>query len=213
MTSQYAFYFDSSSCSGCKACQVACKDRHDLRTGLLWRRVYEVTGGDWIRMGEAWQSRVFAYNISISCNHCEKPVCAYVCPAGAISKREDGIVLINPDRCIGCRYCSWACPYDAPQFDARTGAMTKCDFCVEDLDVGLKPACVAACPLRALDIGERSQLEARYGVAHQVYPLPDSGLTGPALVITPHRDAPRARSDQAQSSPARIANREEVGQG
>jgi anaerobic dimethyl sulfoxide reductase subunit B (iron-sulfur subunit) len=144
MTSQYAFYFDSSSCSGCKACQVACKDRHDLKTGLLWRRVYEVTGGDWIRMGEAWQSRVFTYNISISCNHCEKPICAYVCPAGAISKREDGIVLINPDRCIGCRYCSWACPYDAPQYDARAGIMTKCDFCVEDLDIGLMPVCVAA---------------------------------------------------------------------
>jgi anaerobic dimethyl sulfoxide reductase subunit B (iron-sulfur subunit) len=163
---QYAFYFDSSSCSGCKACQVACKDRHGLRVGLLWRRVYEVTGGTWTRRGEAWISSVFAYHVSLACNHCEQPICAEVCPTGATAKRADGIVLIDPDKCIGCRYCSWACPYGAPQYDAEAGRMTKCTFCAEDLGAGLPPSCVAACPLRALDFGERTELEARYKASH-----------------------------------------------
>ncbi len=117
MTRQYAFYFDSSACSGCKACQVACKDKNGLETGILWRRVYEISGGDWLQVGDAWQSSVYAYNLSIACNHCEKPICMEVCPAGAIYKRADGIVLIETSQCLGCGYCSWACPYDAPQYD------------------------------------------------------------------------------------------------
>ena len=215
---QYAFYFDSSSCSGCKACQVACKDKHNLRVGLLWRRVYEVTGGGWARQGQAWTSDVFAYNVSLACNHCEKPICAEVCPTVAITKRPDGIVLIDPDKCIGCSYCSWACPYGAPQYDAEAGFMTKCTFCADNLDAGLPPSCVAACPLRALDFGDRAELEARYGVhpepsrrdhpelsRRSIYPLPDAQLTQPALLVTAHKDADRATDESA-----RVANWEEV---
>ena len=201
---QYAFYFDSSACSGCKACQVACKDRHGLEVGLLWRRVYEVTGGEWTRNGEAWVSSIFAYHVSLACNHCVEPICAEVCPTQAIARRADGIVLLNAQKCIGCRYCSWVCPYGAPQYDAQAGRMTKCTFCADDLEVGLPPACVAACPLRALDFGDRAELEARYGHVAAVYPLPEEHLTEPALVMTPHRDATRA-------APATIENWEEVG--
>jgi len=175
----------------------------------LWRRVYEVTGGGWTRRGEAWVSSVFAYNISLACNHCEEPICAEVCPAGAIAKRADGLVLIDPDRCIGCKYCSWACPYGAPQYDAEAGHMTKCTFCAEDLDAGLPPSCVAACPLRALDFGDRAELEARYesgrGGAEAIYPLPEAHLTQPALVLTPHQDAARASDESAH-----VGNWEEV---
>jgi len=205
MTHQYAFYFDSSACSGCKACQVACKDKNGLETGILWRRVYEVSGGDWIKVGNAWESSVFAYNLSIACNHCERPICMEVCPAGAIYKRADGIVLIETSQCLGCGYCSWACPYDAPQYDEKKGFMTKCNFCADNIDAGLLPACVAAGALRALDCGERDVLEARYGKISNLYPLPDAGLTDPALVITPHKEAVRA-----QNEPAKVANREEV---
>lgn len=205
MTRQYAFYFDSSACSGCKACQVACKDKNGLETGVLWRRVYEVSGGDWLRVGDAWESSVFAYNLSIACNHCEKPICIEVCPAGAIYKRADGIVLIETSQCLGFGYCSWACPYDAPQYNEEKGYMTKCNFCTDNIDAGLPPACVAACPLRALDYGDREELEARYGKISNLYPLQDAGLTNPALVITPHKEAVRA-----QNGPAIVANREEV---
>jgi len=205
MIRQYAFYFDSSACSGCKACQVACKDKHGLEVGRLWRRVYEVSGGDWIQVGDAWTSSVFAYNLSIACNHCEKPICVEVCPAGAIYKRADGIVLIETDQCLGCGYCSWACPYGAPQYNEEKGYMTKCTFCVDNIDAGLAPACVAACPLRALDYGEREELETRYAKISNLFPLPDARLTNPALVITPHKDAVRARNE-----PACVGNREEV---
>jgi anaerobic dimethyl sulfoxide reductase subunit B (iron-sulfur subunit) len=202
---QYAFYFDSSACSGCKACQVACKDKHNLPLGVLWRRVYEVAGGGWTRSGAAWVSSVFAYNVSLACNHCAQPICAEVCPARAITQRADGIVLIDPDRCIGCKYCSWACPYGAPQYDAGAGHMTKCTFCADNLDAGLPPACVAACPLRALDFGDRAELEARYRAVGVMYPLPEAHLTQPALVLTPHRDASRAAREAAP-----IGNWEEV---
>ncbi|RPI20928.1 MAG: 4Fe-4S ferredoxin, partial [Chloroflexota bacterium] len=85
MTTQFAFYFDSRACSGCKTCQVACKDRHNLPTGVLWRRVYEVSGGSWTQMGSAWLPGVFAYHLSLSCNHCENPACLQGCPSRAIS--------------------------------------------------------------------------------------------------------------------------------
>lgn len=203
--SGYAFYFDSSACSGCKTCQMACKDKHGLPLGSLWRRVYEVAGGDWKRAGEAWNSSVFAYSVSLSCNHCEQPICLEVCPARAITKRPDGIVLIDQDKCLGCQYCSWACPYGAPQYDAEAGHMAKCTFCADEVDAGRPPSCVAACPLRALEFGDREELEAKYGKNAPVYPLPDTDLTDPALVVTPHQDAGRAGSDSAQ-----IGNREEV---
>ncbi len=205
MVKQYAFYFDSTACSGCKACQIACKDKHGLEVGRLWRRVYEVSGGDWLPIGKAWLSNVFAYNVSVACNHCQEPICLEVCPTKAIHKRDDGLVLIAQNKCVGCGYCAWACPYGAPQYDAPAGKMTKCTFCYDYIDQGKPPACVAACPMRVLDFGEITALVAKYGPVTGVFPLPDASLTEPALVIRPHKDARRAYSEAAQ-----IANREEV---
>ena len=200
----FAFHFDSSSCSGCKACQAACKDKHALPASVLWRRVYEVTGGGWQRQGAAWVSSVFAYNLSIACNHCQQPICVEVCPAGAYTQRGDGVVLLDSQRCIGCRYCTWACPYGAPQYNPAAGRTSKCDFCADLLDAGRPPACVAACPLRALDFGDRDDLTAGYGPA-EVYPLPDPGLTRPALALTPHQSAKSAGPGSAW-----VANWEEI---
>lgn len=160
---QMGFYFDASLCIGCKACQLACKDDNDLAMGILWRRVVEVQGGGWTRKGIGWLNDLSAYYLSLACNHCEEPICKEVCPAQAIIKREDGIVLIEEDKCIGCRYCEWACPYAAPQYDTETGKMSKCDFCVDYIDQGLAPACVSSCQMRALDFGEVSELRAKYG--------------------------------------------------
>jgi anaerobic dimethyl sulfoxide reductase subunit B (iron-sulfur subunit) len=201
----YAFYFDARFCSGCKACQVACKDHNHLPIGLLWRRVYEIVGGGWQENGGAWTQDVFAYNLSIACNHCAKPICVEVCPASAITVRPDGIVLLNSDLCIGCRLCSWACPYSAPQYDADAGYMTKCNFCIENIEAGIPPACVSACPMRVLDYGDRDKILSRHPNSSQVYPLPHPEHTNPSLSITPHHAVQRPLSGEAN-----LGNREEV---
>jgi anaerobic dimethyl sulfoxide reductase subunit B (iron-sulfur subunit) len=114
MAKQLAFYIDSSSCSGCKACQVACQDKNNLPFAMRWRRVIQYGGGGWVPgtndRTSMMPNNVFAYSISTACYHCEKPACVEVCPTAAITKRADGVVLINQDQCIGCRYCQWACP-------------------------------------------------------------------------------------------------------
>jgi anaerobic dimethyl sulfoxide reductase subunit B (iron-sulfur subunit) len=203
---QMTFSFDATACSGCRCCQIACKDRNDLETGRLWRRVYEVAGGTWQRQDEAWRNDVFASSLSISCNHCERPICAEGCPARAITKRFDGIVLLDESRCLGCGYCAWGCPYDAPQYHADAGHMSKCSFCVEDLDAGREPACVAACPVRALDCGVPQELAAKPGfsgdtTATGIHPLPDPGLTEPALLLRAHRDAARGDHEPVEVEP------------
>jgi anaerobic dimethyl sulfoxide reductase subunit B (iron-sulfur subunit) len=119
--------------------------------------------------------------------HCAKPICMDVCPTSAISKRDDGIVLINADMCIGCRYCSWACPYGAPQFNEEQNVMTKCDMCFDLVDKGERPACVESCPYRALDFGPLDELQAKYGTFADPAPLPDSSITQPAVVYIPNK--------------------------
>ena len=193
MANQKAFYFDASACVGCKACQIACADRNGLPSEILWRRVFHYGGGTWqarVDISDLWApNNVFVYAVSTSCQHCENPVCRDVCPVNAITKRDDGIVLINDDLCIGCRYCSWACPYGAPQFNEAAGVMTKCDFCANLQDAGLNPACVDACIMRCLDYGELDELRAKYGALNAIEPLPPANITHPALVITPHKSS------------------------
>jgi anaerobic dimethyl sulfoxide reductase subunit B (iron-sulfur subunit) len=190
----YAFTFDARACSGCKACQEACKDKNQLPVGVLWRRVIEVTGGEWQAAGNAWESSVFAYHLSLACNHCTHPKCAGVCPTEAYEVRPDGIVIIDTSKCMGCGYCAWACPYGVPQYDIQRGIMTKCDFCYDNLDAGLPPSCVAACPLRVLDYGSLEALDFngegqnlwQLPATQHPYPLPDFSRTEPHLAIKPH---------------------------
>lgn len=193
MAKQLGIHLDASACTACKACMIACKDRSDLPVGINWRRVYEYGGGEWIADANHKDlmipSNVFAYSVSVACMHCQKPICTEVCPVSAISKGEDGIVLIDKEKCIGCRYCEWACPYGAPQFNEEKGYMTKCDFCKDLQAKGQNPVCVDACPMRALEVGELSDLQAKYGNLSAIEPLPDADLTAPSLVITPNKHA------------------------
>ena len=142
---------------------MACKDKNDLGPGILWRKVYEIVEGAWRNEGGLWLPGVNAYNISLACNHCEDPACLKACPTRAISRRADGIVLLDGRKCVGCRYCEWSCPYGAPRYDARRGVMTKCDFCADLVGAGGRPACVTACPMRALDFGPLEDLRTKYG--------------------------------------------------
>lgn len=138
----------------CYSCEVACQQWHELRAGTWMRRtVFEAVEGHFPSV-----SRRF---ISLSCMHCENPACVETCPVGALSKREeDGLVAGDASRCIGCRSCALACPFDVPRYrDDKT--MDKCDGC---LSLGRatdeEPRCVASCPTRALHFGPLSEMGA-----------------------------------------------------
>ena len=199
------FYVDSQKCTGCKTCQVACKDLHDHPVGVNFRRVYEYAGGGWVQEGTSWRQDVFAYYLSIACNHCENPACVGVCPSGAMHKQENGLVVVNEEVCIGCKSCIMACPYGAPQFDTSKGHVVKCDGCQDRVNAGGNPVCVEACTMRALEFGDIEELERKYGPSINVAPLPDTHYTNPNLIVKP---SPRARPVGDNSGS--IANPEEV---
>jgi len=190
VTEQVEFAIDQNRCLGCKACQTACKDKNELDVGQLWRRVTEVAGGGYYEQGQALRNSVYAFWTSIACNHCEHPKCVENCPTGAMQKRpEDGVVFVDKAKCIGCRMCTWSCPYGAPQYNPKEGKVGKCNYCIDE--VGKGPVCVAACPVRAIHSGKLEDLKKKYGATNQTIGMPDSSITTPSLVITPHKDAIR----------------------
>lgn len=178
--SQLGFYYNVDRCSGCKTCQIACKDVHDNPVGTLYRHVHEHEAGTF--------PHPRAYFVSIACNHCEKPLCVENCPSGAMFKRaEDGRVLNDPEKCLGCRMCVWSCPYGAPSYSEDSHRIEKCDLCDDLVKHGEQPACVASCLMRAIEFGDINELRARYGSNANIVGLSDSQETKPSIVIKPHR--------------------------
>ena len=162
---------DLDTCVGCHACAVACKEWNagGIAGPLTDEQPY---GKDPFGV---WFNRVHSYDVEPevvggasmtvhfprSCLHCETPACVTVCPTGASYKRaEDGIVLVDEDKCIGCKLCSWACPYGAREYSAVEGVMKKCTLCVDRIynehldEIERQPACVQACPTRARHFGD-----------------------------------------------------------
>jgi len=147
MAKQYGFYFDADRCVQCRTCEVACKSMRNIGPGIKWRRVVDVWDGGYPNV-----TRTF---FSLACMHCGKPACIEACTTRAISKRgEDGIVVVDRDKCNGCRDCFPACPYGVPQFDDN-GTMQMCDFC-DGTNIG--PACAVSCPTEALSFGNLEEL-------------------------------------------------------
>ena len=144
---QLSLMHDVNLCVGCQACEVACKQEHDLPAGPRWIRVLQVGPK------EAGGNLVTKF-IAMRCMHCGRPVCAEACPVDAISRDVTGRVLIQADLCIGCKECAVACPRGAPQMNPQTNIMEICTLCVHRTNKGLKPACVQACPYGALCFGE-----------------------------------------------------------
>lgn len=179
---QKGFYYDMTVCSGCKTCQIACNDKNNLEVGILFRKVHVFEGGKY--------PKPWLYNISISCNHCENPKCAENCPTGAIYKRaSDGVVAQDKEKCIGCKLCTWSCPYEAPKYKEEEQKVGKCDFCADLIDKGENPACVDACLMRALKYGDIEELKMEYGGTADVKGLPDSSITRPCVLIKPNPEA------------------------
>ncbi len=162
-------YIDTSTCIGCKACEVACQEWNDLKivptqqTGT-YQTLPTLHPDYWnlIRFNEhdfdggiVWLMR------KDQCMHCDEPGCLAACPApGAIVQYANGIVDVNADQCIGCGYCETGCPFDVPRFSATTGKMSKCTLCVDRVSVGLEPACIKACPTGCLHFGTKDDMVA-----------------------------------------------------
>lgn len=164
---RYAFYFDQSKCIACNACTVSCKDYNQVNPGLVRWRKQETHENQSI--GRVYQ------NFVMSCNHCEKPACKEACPVQAIVKRPDGIVIIDRNKCEGITACIMACPFSAIHIASDKQEpkkkeswliehpAQKCHMCFERIDAGLKPVCVDACPVYALDCDTDENLKEKYG--------------------------------------------------
>ena len=148
LNGQRIMLIDLNSCSGCYACQVACKAEHRAPEGQLRIRVQNLESGTYPAVGRTF--------VPTMCQHCEDAPCLSACGAGAIERGEDGIVFIREDRCIGSGDCVPACPYGAIYFDPEDGQAHKCDFCQDRLEDGEEPACAATCPTDAITFGTTS---------------------------------------------------------
>lgn len=171
-----AFVFAVDKCTGCEACRVACGNANAGGRDTGWRQV--------LTFNPARHPALPSQHLSLACQHCDTPACLRACPTRAYRRdAATGAVLLDASRCMGCRYCSWVCPFDAPRFDEQAGVMSKCTFCSERLAAGGQPACTQACPTGALSLGQRTPdtLEAMTTPG-----LAPTGL-GPALVVLPAR--------------------------
>lgn len=163
---RYVMIVDLQRCVGCGACEVACRKEHGLPLGSSWTFVRKL-GPDFVNGELAY------YSLPMICNHCEDAPCLNVCPTKATYRREDGIVDVDEKRCIGCRFCMAACPYDMRVFNPELRIVQKCNHCVERLEEGKVPRCVETCHLRAKYFGDLEDVEseiqsilARHDVRH-----------------------------------------------
>ena len=200
---------DTSTCIGCKACEVACQEWNDLPPETTvqmgtYQTLPATTANFWnlIKFNEQEVNGSFSWLMrKDQCMHCSEPGCLVACPApGAIVQYTNGIVDFQQDQCIGCGYCITGCPFDVPKFHAKTRRVYKCTMCVDRVSVGLQPACVKACPTSCLQFGTKdamlevaatrvAQLKANGFAQAAVYDPPGVGGTSVVTVLA-HGDRP-----------------------
>ena len=188
---QYRFHIDLRRCIGCRCCEVACNEQNNNPPTVKWRRVGEIEGGSY--------PHTHRLHISMSCNHCLEPSCLEGCPVDAYEKLPNGIVKHHADTCIGCQYCTWNCPYGVPQYHEERHIVTKCHLCVDRLEAGALPACVEACPTRAIEVEAVNVADWRQAIAEGNAPgVPPADLTFSTTRITVPEGLPQ---DMGKSEP------------
>lgn len=155
MEKQYGLVYDLERCIGCQACSVACKIENKVAPGLALHEVKTI-GGDHPDTPAGVYPNLNMHWSPTLCMHCKDAPCMDVCPSNAITRRADGIVLLETDDCIGlgCKKCTWACPYGVIQVNEAEGVMQKCNLCSHLIDEGKQPACVDACVYEATFFGD-----------------------------------------------------------
>ncbi|EEB72947.2 4Fe-4S dicluster domain-containing protein [Thermococcus sp. AM4] len=174
-TDRLTVYIDPSKCMGCRACEMACAIEHSMSKTLFGAIQEKPKPKPRLKVVVA-----DFFNVPMRCQHCEDAPCMKACPTGAISKTEEGFVVLNPNMCIGCLMCVMACPFGHPKYEPEYKVVLKCDSCVERIREGKLPACVEACPTGAMKFGRLSDIldEVRTEKAENLI----SGMKVPGMV-------------------------------
>lgn len=206
MAVRYGMAIDTKRCIACHTCSVGCKVENNLPEGIWWNTVVNVGGETPDSPTGTYPNLVPMWTYTMACQHCDNPACVAVCPSGATFKRDDGIVMQNPEQCIGCKLCIEACPYDGVRSyvdgeplhytdfnvgdaDAVThvaNTVEKCTFCAHRVDRGEKPFCVEVCPGRARIFGDLNDpaSDISQALASRAYDqLQVEDGTGPAIYL------------------------------
>ena len=191
----YGFVIDNRKCIGCHACTVACKAEHDVSVGVFRTWVKYIEKGEYPNT-----RRLFSV---MRCNHCENAPCVNICPVTALYTREDGIVDFDGSRCIACKSCMQACPYDALYIDPKTQTAAKCNYCSNRVEVGLEPACVVVCPEQAIIPGDLDNPNSKISklIAHETVSVRKEAkgtypnvfyIDGDSIMLTPNKSTEHA---------------------
>lgn len=199
LVNKKAFRFDINKCVACHACVVACVIENKTDMPLNWREINT--------FNKFHHPNLPVFHYSLACNHCNDAPCMHNCPALAYTRDLlSGAITHTKNHCIGCKYCTWACPYDAPKFDQAKGIVEKCTFCVSRTDKGLKPACANLCPTGALDYVYSSIISPKligfesYGIGPSIDIIPLRKENMKPKIITETEDPLQVITDNPKES-------------